>query len=119
MNAKPVFLAHCIFGGALNRIWVEAANEDTARKLCGATGFAFASIAGLPADASTPLPESYDEKTARQLLGGISRSTLYRELADGKLKRVSGTTRLLITRVSIEARKNWTAKRTARQANRR
>lgn len=50
------------------------------------------------------LPEAYDEKTARRLLGGISRSTLYAWLVTGELERVPDTRRVLVTRSSIERR---------------
>ena len=49
-----------------------------------------------------PIPEAYNEKVARHLLGGISRTTLYAELAIGRLARVKHGRRLLITRQSIE-----------------
>ena len=57
--------------------------------------------AGVPGEYSLPAPVSVDEKTARQMLGGLSSSTLQRELLQGNLDRVPGTRRLLITRQSL------------------
>lgn len=54
---------------------------------------------------ASPLPESYELDKARELLGGISRSTVYREIHNGLLERVPNTRRVLITRESIEKRK--------------
>lgn len=48
-----------------------------------------------------PLPEGYDAVTARQILGGISQSTLYRLLATRKLRRMPGR-KIVVTRESIE-----------------
>lgn len=59
--------------------------------------------AARPSD-SLPPPAFYNEKSARTLLGGISRTSLYRELIRGNLIRVPGMRKILITRQSIE---NW------------
>ena len=64
--------------------------------------------AGLQGEAFTPnpapadLPFAYDQRKARELLGGISRATLYNWLAVGRLERVPDTRRVLITRQSLE-----------------
>lgn len=55
---------------------------------------------------ATPQVEHYPLATACQLLGGVSRSTIYRELHMGLLERVPHTRRVLITRDSIERRKS-------------
>ena len=59
--------------------------------------------AARPSD-SLPPPAFYNEKSARAMLGGISRTSLYRELIRGNLIRVPGMRKILITRQSIE---NW------------
>lgn len=55
------------------------------------------------------LPESYELPVAQKLLGGISRSTIYRDVHRGLLDRVPHTRRVLITRESIERRKKIAA----------
>jgi hypothetical protein len=52
-----------------------------------------------------PLPEAYPLSVAQKLLGGVSRSTIYRDLFNGRLERLPHTRRVLITRRSIEARR--------------
>ncbi len=76
-----------------------------------ATAFVVRCGAGLEGESTRPeqsdsgaVPEAYDEKTARRMLGNISRSTLYRDLARGRLDRVPGTRSILVTRRSIERR---------------
>ena len=93
--------------GSIRRLMFEACGEGEARE------FAIRFGAGLEGEArrpeSAPPPAAYDEKTARRLLGNISPSTLYRELAVGNLERVPGIRKILITRQSIEA---WPKRRT-------
>jgi hypothetical protein len=88
--------------GALRRMWFEASSENEAR------GFAARCGAGLegPANRATEeptVPEYYDAETACKLLGGISRTTLWKELAVENLERVPNTRRVLVTRESILA----------------
>jgi hypothetical protein len=90
-------------------MFFEAADEAEARKFCVRWGSGLEGKSTRPELAEEPLPEAYDEKTARQMLGGISKSTLYREIQDGKLERLPGTRRILVTRSSLEARSNWRA----------
>lgn len=86
----------------------EAVNEQEAREFAARCG------AGLEGEAkrmnSVGPATAYDEKTARALLGNISPSTLYRELAVGNLQRVPGIRKILVTRESIEA---WPKLRTS------
>lgn len=108
MNADPAlkkFSGIYIAAGEIRRIVYEAKDLAEARELAekwgvGIEGEAVAFPGGSPA----PLPEAYNEKTARYLLGGISRTTLYGELATGRLQRLPGTRRVLVTRRSIERR---------------
>lgn len=91
--------------GEIRRIILEARDLAEAKQLAakwgiGIEGEASAFSGGCP----PPLPEAYNEKTARYLLGGISRTTLYAELATGRLQRIPGTRRVLVTRQSIERR---------------
>ena len=85
--------------GAIRRITFEAADEADAR---GVATHCNAGLEGETAKQHIPVPEAYDSETARGLLGGISESTLYRRLVTGKLERVPGETRVLVTRRSIE-----------------
>lgn len=94
-----------VAAGEIRRVVYEAKDINEARQLAekwsvGIEGEATA----FPGESSAPLPEAYDEKTARYLLGGISRTTLYAELATGRLQRLAGTRRVLVTRRSIERR---------------
>jgi hypothetical protein len=91
--------------GEVRRVIYEAKDMDEAKQMAtkwdiGIEGEATA----MPGDAPPPLPEAYDAKTARYILGGISRTTLYAELATGRLERLPGTRRVLVTRRSIERR---------------
>ena len=87
--------------GVIYRIWFESASEEAARAFCVRAGFGLEGPATRPSD-SRPVPAFYDEKTARTLLGGLSRSTLYREIIRGNLERVPGMRKILITRQSLE-----------------
>jgi hypothetical protein len=93
-----------VANGALRRMNFEASDEAEARD------FAIRCGAGLEGESTRsesrfePLPVAYDAKTARRLLGGVSRSALYKELVLGRLERVPGTRRVLITRTSLEQR---------------
>jgi uncharacterized protein with von Willebrand factor type A (vWA) domain len=103
MSTLVTYSAVYPVSGSLRRMFFEAENEQEARDFaakCGAglEGPATHVADWLPAEA----PENYDEKTARRLLGGVSRSTLYRELALGKLERVPGLRKVLVTRRSLE-----------------
>lgn len=104
-TALKKFSGIYVMAGEIRRIVYEAIDITEAKHLAlkwgvGVEGEAVTFENGSP----PPLPEAYDEKTARYLLGGISRTTLYAELATGRLQRVSGTRRVLITRRSIERR---------------
>lgn len=99
-----IWSAVYVANGVLRRMNFEAGDEAEARE------FAIRCGAGLEGEAirlkttSEPLPVAYDAKTARRLLGGVSRSSLYKELVLGRLERVPGTRRVLITRSSLEQR---------------
>jgi len=94
-----------ITAGEIRRVVYEARDLAEARELAAKWGVGIEGEAvAFPSDSPSPLPEAYDEKTARYLLGGISRTTLYAELATGRLQRMSGTRRVLVTRRSIERR---------------
>lgn len=85
-------------------MWFEAEDAERARAFAARCGAGLYDEAGSPGSPEALRPEAYDEKTARLLLGGISRTTLYRELALRRLDRVPGTRRVLVTRASIERR---------------
>ena len=97
------FAAVYVEAGTVRRIWFESASPEAARAFCVRYSFGLEGPATRPSD-SLPTPAFYNEKSARTLLGGISRTSLYRELIRGNLVRVPGMRRILITRQSIE---NW------------
>ena len=94
-------------GGTVRRITLEADTLEEARELGSAWNVGIegetAELTAALAAAATP-PEAYDLATARRLLGNVSRSTIYKQLAVGELERVPGMGRVLITRKSLEAR---------------
>ncbi|MCB1103258.1 MAG: hypothetical protein H7A44_11115 [Opitutaceae bacterium] len=108
MNADSVlkkFSGVFIASGEIRRVVYEAKDIDEAKQLAAKWGVGVeGETVTISTESPPPLPEAYDEKTARYLLGGISRTTLYAELATGRLKRLSGTRRVLVTRRSIERR---------------
>jgi hypothetical protein len=87
--------------GSLRRMFFEAATEQEARDFCARCGAGLEGPATQPALSPAEESEYADEKTARRLLGGISRSTLYREIALGHLDRAPGIRKVLVTRQSI------------------
>jgi hypothetical protein len=107
MNNSPAlktFSAVFVVAGASRRTFFDAADESEARATCICWGVGLEGEAKRPGAAPEPLPEAYDAQTARRLLGGVSRTTLYKEIVLGNLQRVPGTRRVLITRTSIEKR---------------
>jgi hypothetical protein len=85
--------------GEIRRIFFDAESHEEAVKIAAACN------AGLEGEACrpvTPVPVAFGVQEARELLGGISRATIYAWLALGRLERVPNTRRLLVTRESIE-----------------
>ncbi len=104
-SALKKFSGIYVAAGEIRRVVYEAKDIAEARQLASQWGVGIEGEAvTFPGEAPSPLPVAYDEKTARYLLGGISRTTLYAELAIGRLQRLSGTRRVLVTRRSIERR---------------
>lgn len=97
------FSAVHVAGSNIRRLVFEALDEGEAQQFAIKWGVGIEGETKL-IDAPAPLPEAYDQETARKLLGGISRTTLYAELCLGRLERVPGIRRVLITRCSIERR---------------
>ncbi len=94
-----------VAGGEIRRVVLEARDMEEAKLLAAKWGVGIEGEAvAFTGDCPPLLPVAYDEKTSRYLLGGISRTTLYAELATGRLQRLSGTRRVLVTRQSIEQR---------------
>lgn len=119
MSAPSLFKAKRIVDGDLLELSFIAPNEDEARRHCSAVGYSFHGVTTVDdGRARIPIRFAYPEDEARVLLGGISRSTLNRWLADGKIKRVPGTASLLVTHSSIEDRENWQPKQTGRRPRR-
>lgn len=104
MNAGTLttYSAVLVDAGQIRRLWFECDNEENAHAFCIRVGAGYEGRSTTPESQVAPPPEAYDERTTRELLGGISKSTLYRLLATGKLDRVPGTWRVLVTRRSVE-----------------
>ena len=102
-----MFSAAYVVQGKMRRMFFEAIDDAEAREFCIRWGCGLEGESTRPELGTKSLPEAYDQQTACRLLGGISKSTLYRELQDGKLERVPGTRRILVTRSSLEARCSW------------
>lgn len=94
----PHYLASVPVKGRLRRIWFDAEDEEDARVV------AQHCHAGLEGPGERPKAEqvAYGLKEARELLGGVSRATIYNWVAIGRLERVPQTRRLLLTRESLE-----------------
>lgn len=94
----PQYSALIPVAGELRRVWFDASDEDDARSV------AVACNAGLegPAKRSEPSRVAFSLQEARELLGGVSRATVYNWIAVGRLERVPNTRRLLVTRESLE-----------------
>jgi hypothetical protein len=85
--------------GEIRRIFFEAADIDEARRIAAGCN------AGLEGEAQrpeVPVPLAYNMKETQKLLGGISRATVYAWMKIGRLDRVGGTRKVLITLDSIE-----------------
>ena len=110
------FAAMVPVGGRLVEIRFDALDERDALNIAIACGAGLISSEEQP-NASTPTavrrhyvrgdnralePVAFDITRAREILGGISRATVYSWLALGRLERVPGTRRVLITRSSLE-----------------
>ena len=98
------FAATVAVSGRAQRIVFDAQDDTAALRIATACNAALVGECESPA----ALPEAYNEKDARRLLGGVSSKTLWRWCALGYLERLPKTRRVLITRQSIEARK-WAA----------
>lgn len=87
--------------GSIRRVTFEAIDLAEAREIAAPWAVGVEGEGGglLP---PPELPHAYNEKESRRLLGGISRSTLYNWIAIGRLEKVPGCRRLLLTRESIE-----------------
>lgn len=110
------FAAMVPVGGRLVEIRFDALDERDALSVAiachgglvpdGAVPSGGAAVPGwrLPSVRPAPAPEpvAFDLHRTREILGGISRATVYAWLALGRLERVPGTRRLLITRSSLE-----------------
>ena len=104
-GALKKFSGIYVADGEIRRVILEARDIAEARQLGAKWSIGIEGEAtGFSGECPPPVPVAYDEKTARYLLGGISRTTLYAELATGRLQRLAGTRRVLVTRQSIERR---------------
>lgn len=104
-SALKKFSGIYVAAGEIRRVVYEAKDITEAKLLASKWGVGIeGETVAFSGESPPPLPEVYNEKTARYLLGGISRTTLYAELATGRLQRIAGTRRVLVTRRSIERR---------------
>ena len=81
------------------RLLIEAETEEEATLIASKANSALEGPAIRP---KIPEAQAYGCKEAQRLLGGVSRWTLYRWIALGRLERVDGTRKVLITRRSLE-----------------
>jgi ribosomal protein L34E len=100
--ALTTYAAIKVRNGTTRRMTIQAVDEAEALALCVECGAGLEGIA--PSQNAEEVALAYDEKTARRLLGNISRTTLYKELHAGRLERVPAPRRVLITRASLERR---------------
>lgn len=101
----PSFSAVYIHDSQVRRLTFEATDLKEAQALAARWG---AGVEGEVARGEAPeLPVAYGMAKARQILGGVSRSQVYVWLTQGRLERLPGTRRVLITRESVE--KFWKA----------
>jgi hypothetical protein len=94
-----------VSNGRVRRVRFEAENEQEAISLAKAWNIGLQGPAQDLEVRPAPLPEAYPLSVAQKLLGGISRSSIYRDLHAGRLERMPHTRRVMITRRSIEARR--------------
>ncbi len=89
--------------GAIRRLWFEAADDAEARATAAACGAGLEGPSATPGNA-TAAPVSFNLAETQRLLGGVSRTTIYRDVARGRLTRVPGLRRVLVTYESIQRR---------------
>lgn len=100
---RAVYLA----AACIRRVTFEAACLEEAQRLATGWGFGLeGETEEEPCTVAVPhksaLPEAYGVEDACRVMGGISRTTLYRLLVRRKLERVPATRKVLVTRRSIE-----------------
>lgn len=99
-SVSNTFTAIAIVDGAFVKVRFEASSLTEVRDLLGlSTPVPDDSVIATKAALE---PYAYTVAEACALLGGIGRTSLYRLLARGKLKRLPHTRRVLVTRVSLE-----------------
>lgn len=91
-----------VFNGMVRRLTFEAATPEEAQQLAAKWEVGVEGEAPEAGAVKSALPEAYDLKTTRQLLGGVSERTVWRWLICGDLQRIPGVRRVLVTRRSIE-----------------
>ena len=101
LNLLPTWEAIYTIDGGIRRIWFEAPGESEAKEIAKKCGAGLTGNSPRPVG-TKPKPEVYDLDTTRELLGGVSRPTIYRQLKTGALERVPGISKVLVTRTSIE-----------------
>jgi len=87
--------------GTLRHVTYEAADESEARAIAKKWDIGFAGEAAAEPVIKSTEPEAFCLEDAQQMLGGVSRATVYRWLDNGRLQRVRDTRRVLITRKSV------------------
>jgi hypothetical protein len=97
------YAAVFVEGDQIRRLWFQAVTEHEARGFCVKFHAGFDRVSRSAEVDVKRAPEPYSAKTAQAMLGGISESTLYRELNDGRLGRVGGTRHVFIPRHRFSA----------------
>lgn len=102
--ALKQFSAIGVVDAGIRRIVFEATGIEEARVLAQKWGFGLEGeiqVESKVAVSSQVEQMAYDTQKACEILGGISRTSLYRLLWAGELKRLRGTRKVLITRESL------------------
>lgn len=101
-SALKKFSGIYVAAGEIRRVVYEAKDITEAKLLASKWGVGIeGETVAFSGESPPPLPEVSNEKTARYLLGGISHTTLYAELATGRLQRIAGTRRSIESRCEL------------------
>lgn len=102
MSRMKRYMGIYIVAGTIRRMTFEATDLEDARQQADKWGVGVEGEAVDVEPVHPTEPTAFNLEDAKRLLGGIGRSTIYQMLYDGRLERVPGVRRVLITRRSIE-----------------
>lgn len=99
---QRTFAGVYIHDGQVRRMTFEATNSNEAQALASDWGVGVDGEVERKQAAAAEVPMAFDLAAVRRILGGVSRSQIYVWLTLGRLERLPGTRRVLITRASVE-----------------